>query len=143
MFLQLDGTFVVQLINFAIFFALLNVLFLRPVSRAIRKRREYIHSVTSDYDAYQAQATALRAQAEDIRSAARREAEAIITKARAESSNETAALATEYSAKAQAAIESAQATAARELQAARSNEAAIVSQLADLMLSRTISESAR
>ena len=64
MFLAPDGTLLVQLANFAIFFALLSVVFLRPVSAAIRKRREYLNSLTSDYDSYQAQANALRAQAE-------------------------------------------------------------------------------
>ncbi len=50
MFLSLDGTLFVQLVNFAIFFALLNVVFLRPVGRAIAKRREYINSLVSDYE---------------------------------------------------------------------------------------------
>ena len=45
MFLRIDGTFFVQLVNFAIFFAVLNVVFLKPVGAAIRKRREYIESV--------------------------------------------------------------------------------------------------
>jgi F0F1-type ATP synthase membrane subunit b/b' len=39
MFLSLDGTFWFQLVNFAIFFAILNVVFLRPVGEAIKKRR--------------------------------------------------------------------------------------------------------
>ena len=73
MFLSIDGTFIVQLINFAIFFAILNVVFMRPVSRAIVARREYINSVTNDYDRYQAETKALRTQAESIRAAARRE----------------------------------------------------------------------
>ncbi len=140
MFLQLDGTFWIQLINFAIFFALLNVLFLRPVSRAIRQRREYINSVTADYDRYQGEAKALRAQAEDVRLGARRQAEATIAKARADASNQAAQLATQYNAQAQSTIESAQATVASELQAARSNESDLVKQLADLMVQRTVSE---
>ncbi len=143
MFLQVDGTIVVQLINFAIFFALLNVLFLRPVSRAIRRRREYINSVTSDYDTYQAQATALRAQAEEVRATARRGAEATLTKARAEASNATAALATDYAGKAQATIETARVTVAGELAATRPMQEAAVAQLADLMLARAIPEAVR
>ena len=58
------NTLIVQLINFAIFFALLNVLFLRPVGKAIRKRREYIDGVVNDYANYQAEAKTLREQAE-------------------------------------------------------------------------------
>ena len=138
MFLQLDGTFWIQLINFAIFFALLNVLFLRPVSRAIRKRREYINSVTADYDRYQAEAKALRAQAEDVRLQARRQAEAAIAKARAEASNKAAELSVEYNAQVQSTIESADATVEGELKNARANEDEIVKQLADLMVQRTV-----
>lgn len=140
MFLQLDGTFWIQLINFAIFFALLNVLFLRPVSRAIRQRREYLNSVSSDYDRYQAEAKALRAQAEDVRLGARRHAEAAITAARADASNQAAALATQYAAQAQSTVESAHATVQGEVQAARANESAVVKQLADIILQRTVSE---
>jgi F0F1-type ATP synthase membrane subunit b/b' len=142
MFLQLDGTFVVQLINFAIFFALLNVVFLRPVSTAIRKRREYINSVTNDYDAYQAQAKSLREQAESVRSGARREAEAALVQARAAASNSAAEIATAYNAKVQATMEHATQTVAGEIQAARAEEPALVKQLADLMVDRTVSESA-
>src|SRR5690242_19900482 len=107
MFLKLDGTFVVQLINFAIFFALLNVVFMRPVSKAIVKRREYINSVTNDYDRYQAEAVSLRTQAESIRAAARREAEAYMAKARAEASNEAAQISAEYGQRSAAIVEEA------------------------------------
>ncbi len=143
MFLQPDGTFFVQLINFAIFFALLNVVFLRPVSRAIRKRRDYINSVTSDYDRYQSEAKMLRAQAEEVRLTARRQAEATITKARADASNTAAELAANDAARVQSEIERAQTTAQSELQAARANEGAIVQQLADLMVQRTVSEASQ
>ncbi|HEY5339543.1 MAG TPA: ATP synthase F0 subunit B [Candidatus Aquilonibacter sp.] len=140
MFLQLDGTFFAQLINFAIFFALLNLVFLRPVSAAIRKRREYINSVTSDYDTYQGQAKTLRARAESVRAAARREAEASITQSRAAASNTTAELATSYGAQVASTIEAATKTVAGELDQARTNESMLVAQLSDLMLARTIAE---
>jgi F0F1-type ATP synthase membrane subunit b/b' len=139
MFLQLDGTFLIQLINFAIFFALLAFVFIRPVSIAIRKRREYINSVTSDYDTYQAQAKSLREQAESVRSIARRDAEATMAQARADASNTAAGIATSYASKSQATIEQAAQTVAGEMEAARAQEPALVRQLAELMLERTIS----
>src|ERR1700740_561305 len=105
MFLQLDGTFWIQLINFVIFFALLNVLFLRPVSRAIRARREYINGVVSDYDKYQAEANALREHAKSIRANARRDAEAALTKARADASNKAADISGQYATQAQTTVE--------------------------------------
>ena len=138
MFLQLDGTFWIQLINFAIFAALLNVLFLRPVSRAIRKRREYINSLTADYDRYQAEGKALRAQAEDVRLTARRQAEATMAKARAEASNQAAELSTQYTMQVQSTIERAHATVEGDLKIARTNEDVVVRQLADLMVQRTV-----
>lgn len=140
MFLQPDGTFFVQLINFAIFFAILSVVFLRPVSRAIRERRAYINSVHDDYEKYQTQASDLRAQAEAIRLSARREAEAHVAKARAEASNQSAAIVAQYSSQVQATVEDAHRKVATELDAARAGEEAVVRQLADLMLQRTVSE---
>jgi F0F1-type ATP synthase membrane subunit b/b' len=143
MFLQLDGTFIVQLINFAIFFALLSVVFLRPVSAAIRKRREYINSVTTDYDQHQAAAKTLREQAEAVRAAARRDAEAAMVQARAAASNESAQLATSYGAKVQSTMEHAAQTVQAEINSARAQEPALVQQLADLMLQKAISETTR
>lgn len=143
MFLQPDGTFWIQLINFAIFFALLSVVFLRPVSRAIRERRQYINSVASDYEKYQTEGGALRAQAESIRATARREAAATIAKARADASNQAADISSQYGSQAQAAVESAHKTVADELNTARVGEETVVRQLADLMLDRTVTESGR
>ena len=140
MFLKLDGTFIVQLINFAIFFALLSVVFLRPVSRAISERRKYINSVHTDYEKYQGEGGTLRAEAESIRAAARREAEAQISKARADASNAAAQLSTQYTAQVQSTVENAHKTVDSELSAARVDEDAVVRQLADLMLERTVSE---
>ena len=140
MFLAPDGTFWVQLINFAIFFAILSAVFLRPVSRAIRQRRAYINSVHSDYETYQTEGSKLRAEAEGVRAAARREAEATIAKARADASNKAAETAAQYASQVQATVESAQKTVAGELNAARTGEDVLVRQLADLMVERTVSE---
>jgi F0F1-type ATP synthase membrane subunit b/b' len=138
MFLRIDGTFFVQLVNFAIFFAVLNVVFLKPVGAAIRKRREYIESVSHDYDRFQAQANEMRQHAEKIRGEARREAEAVLSKARADASNQTADLSASYAEKVQSTIEGAQHTVAGELEAAKSNEAELVAQLAGVMVDRTV-----
>ncbi len=138
MFLSLDGTFWVQLANFAIFFALLDVVFLRPVGRAIRKRREYINGVVSDYATYQAEAKALRERAEGIRAQARREAELYLAKARADASNEAADIAAKFGSQSQAIVEEAQRNADNELNRARAGEERLVKQLADLMVERSL-----
>ena len=140
-FLSIDWQdVVVQLINFAIFFAVLNVIFLRPVSAAIRRRREYINSLVTDYDQYQAEAKSLREQAEGVRASARLDAEHRIAAARAAGSNEAAALATRYSQQAQSLVGEAQQTAQHELDEARAGESAAARSLADFMLARVIPE---
>jgi F-type H+-transporting ATPase subunit b len=138
MFLELNGTVVIQLINFAIFFWILRWVFLRPVSRAITARREYINSVTSDFDTYQAKARALREQAESVRAAARRDAEQTLTKTRAEASNESAAVSTQYGQQAQQTIEAAEEEVNRELNVARADEPQMVRDLAETMLGRAL-----
>ena len=143
MFIFPDGTLWVQLVNFAIFFVVLNFVFLRPVSAAIRKRREYVNSVVSDYDTYQAEANKLRENAERVRAEARRDAEQQLAKARAEASNKTADLSTGFAARASAVIEEAHEKVAAELEAARSNEDAQVRELAALMVDRALGEAAK
>jgi F0F1-type ATP synthase membrane subunit b/b' len=133
----------VQLINFAIFFAILNVIFLRPVSAAIRRRREYINSLVSDYDEYQAQAKSLREQAEGVRASARLDAEQRLAAARAAGSNEAAEAATRYSQRAASIAGEAQQTARRELDEARAGESAAARSVADFMLDRVIPEATR
>ena len=142
-FLSVDGTVFVQLLNFVIFFAILNVVFMRPVARAIAKRREYINSVTADYDRYQSEGKALRTQAEAIRAAARREAEQLASQARAEASNETARVSADYHARAAEEIQAAQRTVDSEVESARATESRTVSELADEIFSRAVPELAR
>ena len=142
-FLSVDGTFFVQLLNFVIFFAILNVVFMRPVARAIAKRREYINSVTADYDRYQAEGNALRTQADSIRAAARREAEQLAAQARAEASNESARLASDYSERAAAEIRQAHETVESELNVARADQPRTVRELAEEIFSRAVPELAR
>jgi F-type H+-transporting ATPase subunit b len=143
MFLQPDGTAIVQLINFVIFFAVLNVVFLRPVGRAIQKRREYINGLTADFDRYQAEATELREEAEELRANARRDAEALLTKQRGEASNESAAVSADYAQKVAQRVESAQQAVATELDTARTGEDRLARQLADLMVDRALAEAAK
>jgi F-type H+-transporting ATPase subunit b len=122
---------------------LLNVLFLRPAGKAIAQRRDYIKSVTHDYDTYQAEANALRANDERLRADARREAEQIVAKGRADASNATAEIATKYGSQAQAVVDQAQQQVASELDAARAQSQRTVGELADLMVDRALSEAVR
>ncbi len=127
-----------QLINFAIFFVILNAVFLKPVGRAIAKRRAYITSLTTDYDRHVQQARDLTARAESKRAAARREAEVTLSTARAAISNETAEMAAQFAGQVHATVETARQTVAAEIQAARRGEAPLVRGLADLILQRVL-----
>jgi F0F1-type ATP synthase membrane subunit b/b' len=143
MFLQLDGTFWVQLINFAIFYAIVRVVFLNPVGKAIAERRAYIDGVQSDYVQYTSAVKALRAEAEAKRAAARREAEELVSKARAAANEEAQRVAAEYAEKASAIANQARATVESELAAARQREPELAATLGDELLQRALEALAR
>src|ERR1700751_4440138 len=117
MFLLPDGTFFVQLINFAIFFVILNWVFLGPVRKAIEKRRAYIDSLHSDYEKAQAQAADLRKAAAQVHAEARTEADLAIANARAQAGNEAALIASGYTSKVQAIVAEANHAVAAEVAA--------------------------
>jgi F0F1-type ATP synthase membrane subunit b/b' len=136
MFLSLDGTFWIQLINFAIFFALLNVVFMRPVGEAIKRRRAYIDSVQSDLERHETQVRAIRAEAAQRRGAARRGADEAVARARVEAEEEVATLSGEAAARAAVISEKARHTVAAEIEAARAREGELAGTLAAAMLSQ-------
>ena len=138
MFLQVDGTFWIQLLNFAFFFAILNVVFLRPVGAAIRKRREYINGVKSDTDRYSKEARDLRAQAEEQRAAARRAALERYTEARSQATTEADRIVEQRGAEANAIATEARAEVEREVAEARSREGALAESLGRNLLERAL-----
>ncbi|HTU71822.1 MAG TPA: ATP synthase F0 subunit B [Candidatus Baltobacteraceae bacterium] len=140
MFLSINGTFLVQIVNFVVFYAILNVVFLRPVQRAIAKRREYIESLTQDYDAAQAQAAQLRADAEHVRAEARREADHVLAAARNEGGNEAAKIASEYMQRVRTIVEDAHRTVAGEVEALRPREGSLAEELAQSIVARVVPE---
>jgi F0F1-type ATP synthase membrane subunit b/b' len=138
MFLSLDGTFWVQLVNFAIFFALLNVVFLRPVGAAIKQRREYIESIQTDYEKYAAQISSSQADADQKRSAARRVADETIAKARAAAEDEAGKILAEKGDDAAAMVDRARRTVAGEVETARARETELAQTLANSLLERVL-----
>ena len=136
MFLVPDGTAWIQLINFVIFFAILNVVFIRPVGAALKRRREYIDSVHGDYDRYSHQVSTMRAQAEAERLAARREAEEKVQAARSTADAEAGRLAADFERSAAEIAGRARAQVADELAAARNREGELAGALAATLLER-------
>jgi F-type H+-transporting ATPase subunit b len=139
---ELNGTFWLQLINFGIFFAVLNAVFLGPVSAAIVRRRAAIEGLLREINEAAAQVAALRREAEAKRAAARREAAALIAEARAEAEREAAAVSVRQAAEATKRVDAARATVARELAQAREREGQLVRELADGLVRAAIDRKA-
>jgi len=138
MFLAPDGTFWVQLINFAIFFAILNVVFLRPVGEAIKKRRAHIEGVQADYERYARQVATSRTEADAARAAARREAEETVVRAKTKAEADAAVVVGVQGEKAQGIVDEARARIAGEVSTARLREDELSQNLARTLLERAI-----
>ena len=138
MLLSLDGTLVVQLVNFIIFLVILNAIFLKPVGSAIAARRAYIDSVGADISQFEADLKSLRSQADEKRSAARRKADATVGESRAQAQGEAASIVAEHQVEASVIIAEAQATVGLEVAQARSTSGPVVEALAREMLERAV-----
>ena len=138
MFLSLDGTFLVQLVNFAIFFAILNVVFLRPVGEALKRRRAHIDGVQSDFERYHRELASLRSEADGKRGAARRAAEERVAAARLAAEDEATATVAAATARAQTIADSARETVAEEVALARGREDELSRSLARTLLARAV-----
>ena len=138
MFLQIDGTLIVQVVDFIVFIILLNIVFLKPVGAAIAKRRAYIDGLKRNVEAAELEIKTAHSRAEERRAAARREAEAEIAKARIGAQNEAGALIADYQQQASAIVEQAHQEVQREIAAARTGEPQVVESIAQSMLERAI-----
>ncbi len=136
MFLSVDNTFWVQLINFVIFIALLNVVFLKPVGAALKKRRAYIDSVKNDLERFERQSGELRGAADGRRVAARRKAEETIVAARGAAEAEADSVIAAATERGSAIADDARRTVAREFEAAKANERSLSEALAKTLLDR-------
>jgi F-type H+-transporting ATPase subunit b len=136
--LSLDGTLLVQLVNFIVFLAILNVVFFKPVGAAIARRRAYIDGVKHDIETLQREAKTFRGQAEEHRSAARREADEAIARARAEAGREADAIVGAAQQRAAEITAAAHAEVAVEVDGARRDERRIVDALAADMVDRAL-----
>ena len=138
MLLSLDGTLVVQLVNFVVFLLILNAIFLKPVGSAIAARRAYIDSVGSDVVQFEADLKALRTQADDKRSAARRAADTTLGESRAQAQAEAASILAEQQLQAGTIIGEAQSLVGLEIAQARASGAAVIDALAREMLAQAV-----
>jgi|SRR5580658_8716306 F-type H+-transporting ATPase subunit b len=138
MLLSLDGTVVVQIVNFIVFLAIMNVIFFKPVGAAIARRRAYIDGLKHDIETLDQDAKSLRGQAEARRAAARREADEAIARARVAFGKETDAIVTEAQGQAMEIVRRARTQVEAEVQTARGQEPRIVDALAGEMVVRAL-----
>ncbi len=138
--LALDGTLIVQLVNFIVFLVILNEIFMKPVGAAIARRRAYIDGLMHDMEQLQRDAKELRGQAEERRLGARREAEEALARARVAAAQEADALVIAAQSRAGEVTKQAHAEVAQEVASARSQEARVVSVLANEMLNRALGD---
>ncbi len=134
--IEWHGTLLIQIVDFVVFLAIMNVVFFRPVGAAIAKRRAYIDGLSRDFESLQDDAKGLRGQAEERRAAARRRADEILTAARAAAGNEAETIVSEATGRAQEIVETAQRQVADEIAQARSQEPALVAALAGELVAR-------
>ena len=137
-FLQIDGTLWIQIVNFFIFYAILNVVYIKPAAEALRKRRAYIDSVQAEYETAIHQVRELKSEAESRRAAARREGEQKAASSRGEAQRQAEEITSAAQARAAEIVARALQTVEGELSTARTNEDALVKGLADTMLARAV-----
>jgi F-type H+-transporting ATPase subunit b len=138
--LSLDGTLIVQLVNFIVFLVILNEIFMKPVGAAIARRRAYIDGLIHGMEQLQRDAKELLGQAEARRLAARREADEAIARARVAAAQEADALIAAAQSRAGEMTKQAHAEVAREVASARSQEGRVVGVLANEMLNRALGD---
>jgi len=135
---DIDGTLIVQLGNFIVFLAILNVIFMKPVGAAIARRRAYSEGLRHDIEKLQGSANDIRGEADARRLQARREAEEAIAKARTIAGKEADAQITEAQARAAKIVADAHAKVGGEVESARAEEPRIVAALADELVGRAL-----
>lgn len=138
MLLSIDGTLIVQLVNFIVFLLILNVIFTKPVGAAIAKRRAFIDGIASDIAQFELDLKSLRTQADERVATARRAGDALVAQTRAEAQNAANSIIADHQAQAAAIVDEAQATVGLEIAQARLSEPAAVESLARTMLERAV-----
>ncbi len=136
MLLSIDGTFLIQIANFILFWVLLNYLFVAPTRRAIEARQRYVSGLYQEAADFAAQAAAHRAQAEEILNGARRQTDERMRAAAAQASEEGHTIEQKALNEAAATVQLAHATVAAERADALAKQQRFVAELARSMVER-------
>jgi F-type H+-transporting ATPase subunit b len=138
MLLSLDGTFLVQILNFIVFWALLNYLFIAPTRRAIEARQRHIAEQYKHGDEFLAQTAALQAEAEAIYADARRTTDEIMREASSRASDQTHGIENKAVEEGNAIVQLAHATVAAERAQAVAAQGPFVQELARTMVAKAV-----
>jgi F-type H+-transporting ATPase subunit b len=139
MLLSFDGTLLVQILNFVVFWVLLNYLFIGPTRRAIEARQRFIAEQYAQADALAAQARRAQAQADGILDEARRTVDEAMRAAATEASDQVHAIERKASEDATSTVARAHATVADERSQAIAKQGPFVDELARTMAQRALS----
>ncbi len=136
MLLSIDGTFIVQILNFVVFWTLLNIVFIRPTRRAIEARQRAIDEVNRAAEADRARAEELRARAAAQLQEARRRSEELLRSASVRAAEEAQGIDRRASADAAASVQLAHAMVASERAQALAKQGPLISELARAMVAK-------
>lgn len=138
MFLSIDGTLIVQIVNFIVFLTVMNVIFFRPVATAIAERRAYVKSLGEDYETMLARIREFRQAANERRAIAHREADELKAQARAQAGAEAEQISAQFAARASAEIATAHQTVTQEMRTAREDQDDLAQQIAATLLGNVL-----
>ncbi|MBV8171574.1 MAG: ATP synthase F0 subunit B [Candidatus Eremiobacteraeota bacterium] len=138
MLLSFDGTLLAQILNFVLFWILLDYVFIGPTRRAIEARQRYIATQQREADELAAQAKGLRVQADDILDEARRTTDEALRAASAQASDQARVIERKAAEEAGAIVALADATVAGERSQAVAKQAPFVEELARTMATRAL-----
>jgi F-type H+-transporting ATPase subunit b len=138
MLLSIDGTFLVQILNFVVFWILLNIVFIAPTRRAIEERMRLIAATQREAREFQERAAALQAEADALIDAARRRTDEIMREAATRAAAESHDIERKASEEAAASVALAHAAVASERAHATEKQGPLVQELARAMVNRAV-----
>jgi F-type H+-transporting ATPase subunit b len=138
MLLTIDGTFLVQILNFIVFWVLLNIVFIAPTRRAIEERLRLIAATQRAAQKLRERAAALQAEADALFDAARRRTEEIMREAATRAAAESHDIERKASDEAAASVALAHVSVASERAHATEKQVPLVQELARAMVDRAV-----
>lgn len=140
MLLSLDGTLIVQLINFGIFFLILNAVFVAPTRKSRMARYERGRGIEDETAKLHKETRKLRAETSAFLAAAYREADVRISRAEAEAGRQAGQIIAAAHADAKVKAEEARKVVEAEVSELAAARGRNVEELAALMVGRALGE---